>query len=373
MSAPSTEIAVVTECQPGRGTLTSFWFAAPILREQNVKLSFCFTYKIKDTRRILFCRRIVFDGAAALRTGFGPGWYLLGIILRKQLAVYWHETEWGIDAARQVPQRLSAWKWVKTYLVRQALRNRSVHHFQVCQHGCNILVDRYGVSKDSVSLLNNCSNSERALAHPYESAPKPGLFVAVGRLQPRKGVDLFLDIAQKVAAERPESRFVWIGAFTDAPYSEEHLKARVQERQLDQNVTFAGFMDDPLTVMSEAEAVLLTSRDDPFPKVLQEALAVGRSCVAFDVGGAREILDDLGETVPVGDVDAFARCLTDPSRRAQDGATQRRRRERYQALYSKDAFATRFLEVLGSWDRQAQRGQDSEDAADRSETTVPKG
>ena len=69
----------------------------------------------------------------------------------------------------------------------------------------------------------------------------------------------------------------------------------------------------------------LTSREDPFPSVVLEALSAGTPVVAFDrSGGIPDMLREtgFGSVVPHGDVDAMARAVADAGR----GSPARRRR-----------------------------------------------
>ena len=72
-----------------------------------------------------------------------------------------------------------------------------------------------------------------------------------------------------------------------------------------------GFLRDPDAFFAAADAFLLTSREDPFPSVVLEALDVEVPVIAFaDGGGYVELLDrGCGVLVPDFDPAAMARSL----------------------------------------------------------------
>ena len=76
-------------------------------------------------------------------------------------------------------------------------------------------------------------------------------------------------------------------------------------------IRFLGFRDDVDNVMHSLDALLLPSDNEPFGRVIIEAMRAGRPVVATNAGGVPEIVID-GETgylVPVGGVDAMVDAL----------------------------------------------------------------
>jgi glycosyltransferase involved in cell wall biosynthesis len=89
-------------------------------------------------------------------------------------------------------------------------------------------------------------------------------------------------------------------------------------------------------MLSDADVVLLTSRNEGTPVALIEAQACARPVVASDVGGVRAVVRDqeTGILVPYGDVAAVAASLEallgDPARAAAFGDAGREHvRERF--------------------------------------------
>ena len=128
--------------------------------------------------------------------------------------------------------------------------------------------------------------------------------LAVGYGDTRKGVDLFCRVAGHVRATDPEVHFVWVGHH-DAALVESSLRGVGKHAA---GVHFIGKEFDTDDFYAGADLYALTSREDPFPSVLLESLAVGTPVVAFKgAGGADELLQRFGgRLVPRIDASMFA-------------------------------------------------------------------
>jgi glycosyltransferase involved in cell wall biosynthesis len=165
------------------------------------------------------------------------------------------------------------------------------------------------------------------------------LIVAVGRLIEKKG---FSDLVKacRVLADRGRAfECVIIGTGLLRPT----LQAQIEAARLSDHVTLVGPRprDEVLCYMRRAAvfaAPCVVGNDgdrDGLPTVLLEAMAVGAPCIATDVTGIPEAIQD-GETgfvVPQGDFVAFAaameRLLDDSELRAQIASRARCRVERH--------------------------------------------
>ena len=112
-----------------------------------------------------------------------------------------------------------------------------------------------------------------------------------GLAQPRKGADIFLEVAERM----PECDFLWIGPW--AP-PETDLNGETWERfqQLRLgNCYVTGMVSNPYAALRRADAFVLTSREDPNPLVAAEALVLGLKVVAFaETGATVKLLERFG-------------------------------------------------------------------------------
>lgn len=318
--------------------MDALWFSEEACRRKGINLRFVWTGSPRlGLKALLKTRRVLFDGANAPKYHYGPLIWRLTHLLKKQRAVYWHEMSWIIDHARS------------SSAVCAALREPDVAHFHVCKAGVQELVTKYGVRTERVRALNNLSVADGWDTYRIPSSYVPGLFVTVGHLDELKAPDLFVEIASRVLAHRNECAFMWLGACGGGRYSWRSWRERVTAQGLGDKVMFLGQVERPLELMARAEAVILTSRSEGMPKMVLEAMALGKKVVAFNVGGVSEALAGLGRVIPLGDINGFVSALLDDSDVVPEELC-RRRRQRYVEHFTPEAFAERFLKAVQWWD-----------------------
>ncbi len=145
-----------------------------------------------------------------------------------------------------------------------------------------------------------------------------------GSLDMRKGIDLFSSAAtaaimaqDKAIAAAPDQAhrpiyFVWVGGGTTSIRSTAwYVHEDVTRAGLEGRILFIGARMRTEPFFAGCDAFVLTSRQDPFPCVVHEAMACSLPVIAFEnAGGAPEALaDGAGLTVPYGDVTAMASAL----------------------------------------------------------------
>lgn len=134
------------------------------------------------------------------------------------------------------------------------------------------------------------------------------IVLGVGYADFRKGVDMFVQAAAELV-DRDDVYFVWVGHWESE--AKANADAIVGQHGLQRKVVFTGLDADTDLYYAGADVLALTSREDPFPSVVLEALEVGVPVVAFDgATGSCELLKrGSGIVVPLEDVGAFAGAL----------------------------------------------------------------
>ena len=158
--------------------------------------------------------------------------------------------------------------------------------------------------------------------HGIPASAKVVINAAYGDL--RKGYDLFLQLAQATTRRHADYHFVWIG---DIDAGLAHWVEKDVEILADR-FTHIPFTDEYMTGLAAADVFCLTSREDPYPSVVLDALAQGLPVIAFEkAGGFAELLEDSrnGDLVPFGDLDAMRAALLARCEQI-DGAREDRRR-----------------------------------------------
>lgn len=127
----------------------------------------------------------------------------------------------------------------------------------------------------------------RSLGIP-NSAP---LVTAVGNIRRIKGIDVLLQAAQRVRQQMPDAVFLVVGKACDQAYFQE-LQETVKALGLHRHVKFAGAREDVIPILKASDVFCLPSWSEGFSNALLEAMACAVPCVATNVGGNKEAIQD---------------------------------------------------------------------------------
>jgi glycosyltransferase involved in cell wall biosynthesis len=201
------------------------------------------------------------------------------------------------------------------------------------------VVDQYGIPEERMRVIPNGVRPDRF----HQARPEGPVILFVGRLHQRKGVDHLLRAMPRVRERVPEARLLVAGSGE----RDAQLKALSKELGLDDSVEFLGFVpdDDLPDLYARSMVFTMPSLYEGFGIVMIEAMASSVPVVAFDTGGAPEVIDD-GVNGYLADVetlsDRLVRVLEDPANAAAMG---RRGRDLVEAKYSWRAVAERTVKV----------------------------
>jgi glycosyltransferase involved in cell wall biosynthesis len=170
----------------------------------------------------------------------------------------------------------------------------------------------WGIEK-SISWIGNiiaCSEGEAALARricggrevfkvsnlivmgplPPRGRARDGLIVvgAVGRLTPARAPEAFVRLAQSLAQEHPEARFVWFGGGE----LEDEVRRDVERRGLREKFEITGHLPQErlFTRFVDLDVFVHYSRWEGSPTSLHEAMALGLPVVASNIAGNAELV-----------------------------------------------------------------------------------
>ena len=180
----------------------------------------------------------------------------------------------------------------------------------------------------------------RAVRH---EAGAPFRFVAVGRLEPRKG----LDLAIEALADVPGAVLDIVGEGRELS----RLEGLARRRGLQHRVVFHGYVDDPRDVMAGGDAMVCSSREEGLGIALLEGMAMGRPVVAFAVGGVPETVKNAetgwitAQNTTAGLAARMREAMAD---RASGLTFGRRARERVAGRFSVERMCAGYAEVYAS-------------------------
>lgn len=149
-------------------------------------------------------------------------------------------------------------------------------------------------------------NSHKSLREKLNLPDQAKIVVNVGFADLRKGFDLFVSTARVAAAKNSDYHFVWLGDIH--PDLENWILRDIAGSKLESHLHFVPFTNEISLYLQGADVLAMTSREDPFPSVVLESLALGTPVVGFQGGGGfADLLCDEsnGALVPMGDVNAL--------------------------------------------------------------------
>jgi glycosyltransferase involved in cell wall biosynthesis len=159
----------------------------------------------------------------------------------------------------------------------------------ISDHTEEQLVESYRFAERKVTMIPHGVDTERF--HPDagpHSAPDPELFTMlyVGRLGPRKGVDLAIE--SLAATEREDVELLVAGTGRH----EERLRELACELGVEDQVRFLGFIpDEELPALyASSDLFVLLSTYEGYGLVLLEAMSCGTPVIGSDVGGIPTVI-----------------------------------------------------------------------------------
>ena len=137
------------------------------------------------------------------------------------------------------------------------------------QEAKNILCKKLNIPNDS-NIIMNC---------------------AYGDL--RKGIDIFFEIAKKMIKTNPRNHFLWIGNVD--PVYKKWMDSDMKKLGIELNIHFVGYINETEIYFRGSDIFLLTSREDPFPSVVLDALKTETPVLSFEkTGGVPELNEMIG-------------------------------------------------------------------------------
>jgi glycosyltransferase involved in cell wall biosynthesis len=173
--------------------------------------------------------------------------------------------------------------------------------------------------------VRDCDGSaRRSLRRAWSCSDASVVLGVVARIEDQKNP---LFVADCLARMERQVRCVWIG---DGRLRQS-LEERIRHRGIEDRILIEGWRSDARERLAGFDMFVLPSRYEGFPFSLLEAMSAGLACVASDVDGIADAIEDgvTGRLCRAGDEEQWVRVLSElianPEERARLGAAARRR------------------------------------------------
>lgn len=181
------------------------------------------------------------------------------------------------------------------------------------------------------------------------------VIVCVANIRPVKAIDILVRTAAIVCRELPQARFLVIGLVQDAEYMQQ-VTELADCLDVSRYVRFAGPSPEVPRVLKACNVFYLPSRSEGMSNAMLEAMACGLPCVATDVGGNGELIENErnGYLVPAGDPAAAAQQIIRLLRNADSAERMGRAGRRIaEEKFSVQAMISRLTDLYDGLLRQA--------------------
>ena len=242
-----------------------------------------------------------------------------------------------------------ATKWKRRFilpLVRKVYPRAD--HIVAVSHGVtNDLVSRLQLPSERVTTIYNpvvtralLQEEGAPIHHPWFCPPSLPVILSVTRLHEHKDIPTLLRAFTLVRKKRAV-RLIILGEGN----KRNELETLTRQLGVSDDVSFPGFVPNPLAYMSRAQVFVLSSLYEGLGNVLIEALGRGCPVVSTDCpSGPSEILDHgrYGSLVPIGDERAMAQAIL----MTLDSSPDRERLRQRASRFSVERATRRYQEIL---------------------------
>ena len=204
------------------------------------------------------------------------------------------------------------------------------------------------------------TNIDRQTAHPQirkELGLPENSFIVLGcgTLDLRKGIDHYVQVARRTIEHtnpKVPVHFVWVGdgpRWTHSPYH--YVNLDLEKSPARNHVHFIGERGNVEPYFVGADAFLMSSRVDPFPCVIHEAMATSLPVITFEgSGGAPEAISNgAGFIVPYADYDQTASVIQMLANQPDVALGIRQRsKERVSTRYRFEDYADKLVDLCES-------------------------
>ncbi|WP_440995025.1 glycosyltransferase [Arhodomonas sp. SL1] len=177
---------------------------------------------------------------------------------------------------------------------------------------------------------------------------RPLRIIQVGALCENKNQTWTVCALGELASGTGQFEVRFVGGTLEAAY-ETRVREDITAQGLDEVVRFEGWRDDVHQLMSEADLLVMPSKDEGVPNAVQEAMAIGLPVMVSDRGGMPEIVQhgQTGWILPLNDPAAWSlqiqECLKSRELCSRIG---RNASEYAKAHFSVEAWGREYCELI---------------------------
>jgi len=253
--------------------------------------------------------------------GFHPDLYYLNSVAAAPILGYLQQRDTPVVTyVREMHEHVQ--KTIETGWFGELIERTSLF-ISVSLASIHYLVENHGLSPSRFALIPTFVDVEKLSRQPpavsrrqlrelIGKSDEGAIVLGCGTTNWRKGPDLFISAAKAFFTRQPESKawFVWIGGMDEKDQAEK-IRLAIRQADLTDRVHFIGAQTNSAHLIAGADVLAMTSREDPFPRVMLEAGVAEVPTLCFSgSGGAEEfVAKGGGIAVDAFNTDEFAAAV----------------------------------------------------------------
>ena len=180
------------------------------------------------------------------------------------------------------------------YNDKKILSRLSISNTKIIACGKNVkdnLTKFYKISEKKVTLIPNSVKlpNVKSLNTLPQKHKNQVYLASISRLVDDKGIDIFIDALYIIK----EKQLLNFHAFIFGEGEKRTLlEDKVKKNQLQQNITFLGFQEDALSLITPIDIIVSPSRREGLPLTIIELFALGKTIIASDIDSHKEIINN---------------------------------------------------------------------------------
>ena len=179
--------------------------------------------------------------------------------------------------------------------------------------------------KNILSIPNLLELPTETWSQQRRDTTEEKVIISVGRFAPEKGHRYLIEALNLLNREEVPWRCMFLGEGE----LEAELRALTAKYGLSERVAFPGFCEEVFSLLLTADVFVLPSLHESSPNALIEAMGIGMPCIASDVGGIVDLIENEKDGIRVPPQDptvlaqALHRVLTEPDFASELGRNAR--------------------------------------------------
>jgi len=164
----------------------------------------------------------------------------------------------------------------------------------------------------NISVINNAVFSDDDLhildTKPLTEKNKVFTFLIMSIVHPSKSIHDAIEALAEIKKEFQDIKLVICGGDEDKHYRR-NLDKLISKLELDEIVSFMGFVEKPTEMYKIADAVLICSRNEAWGRVAAEAMIFEKPVIGYKGGGTLGIISDKENGLLYEDIRSLVNCM----------------------------------------------------------------